>query len=306
MAVFTTFSEAALERFLVMFDRGELQSVEPIEAGIENSNYFVRLVNGEFRAEYVLTITETLGFDEVGFFNDLLVQLARAHLPVPVPEATLDGMYTAIFCGKPTWLFPRLAGSHPSQVNTVQCQTIGDALARLHEAAGNARYTRDNPYNAGWLRATFDARRSKLGPRDQEMLAGIADEYTALADTGNLPMGTIHGDLFRDNALFHGDTLTGIIDFYHACTDYLVQDVAITLNDWCTDDTGGLDESRYKAMLEGYESVRPLTAEEHAGLPQFRRAGAMRFVLTRLLSDSGAGHLKDPEEFLRIARGLVF
>ena len=304
MAVFTTFSDAALERYLVMFDIGELETCTPIEGGIENSNYFVTLVHDEVAIEFVLTITEDLGFDEVPFFNELFSRLDRAGLPVPVPQETLDGMKSTIFCGKSAWLFPRLPGSHPARVTDSQCRTIGEALAALHEAAHSARYSRENPYPATWARQVLDAQQHKLTAADQEMLAGFLDEYEALSAMIDLPRGIIHGDLFRDNALFEGESLTGIIDFYHACEDFLVQDIAITINDWCTDETGTMDAARAGALLAGYESVRTLTEAERKQLPAFQRAGAMRFILTRLLSGGEGTPLKDPEEFLRIARQL--
>lgn len=303
MATFTTFSESALERYLVMFNMGELAACEPIQAGIENSNYYVTLKRGDLVLEFVLTITENLSFDEVGFFNDLLTLLAKAGLPVPMPERTLDGMYSTIFCGKPTWLFPRLPGHHPEVATEAQCKAIGVALAKMHEAGARARYHRANPYDAQWLGETFSNLRNRLGKEDQALFERILCEYEELADSDDLPKGIIHGDLFRDNVLFTDDRLTGIIDFYHACDDFLVQDLAICINDWCTTSTGELDSSRFDAMVEGYESIRPLTSTEQSALPKFRRAAAMRFVLTRFLSGDESGHLKDPDEFLRIARG---
>lgn len=304
MAAFTTFSTAALERYLVMFDIGDLHTFEAIETGIENSNYFVTLIAGDETYDFVLTITENLTFEEVPFFNDLLAQLARSGLPVPVPERTLDGMSSTIFCGKPAWLFPKLPGAHPVEVTPGQCATIGRALAQLHGGAGAARYTRDNPYSLAWLESTLEAQSGSLDDADLAMLSRILDEYRAVAANDDLPKGIIHGDLFRDNALFDGEVLTGIIDFYHACEDFLVQDLAITLNEWCTDSEGREDEARYTALMNGYESVRPLTGEERALLPAFRRSGAMRFILTRLLSGDEDGHLKDPEEYLSVARKL--
>ncbi|HKI75452.1 MAG TPA: homoserine kinase [Pseudomonadales bacterium] len=306
MAAFTTFSDAALERYLMMFDMGELEKYEPIEGGIENSNYYVTLQgdsdSDSGAREFVLTITEGMGFDDVPFFNELFRQLDSTGLPVPVPERTLDGMASTIFCGKPAWLFPRLPGIHPTEPTPEQCETIGAALARLHEGAASARYSRHNSYDAAWAKSTLEAIGSALSTQDHAMLQSILAEYAQFADA-DLPRGIIHGDLFRDNTLFDAGRLTGIIDFYHACDDFLVQDVAITVNDWCTNPDGSIDDVRCAAMIDGYESVRALTEAEVSALPAFRRAGAMRFVLTRLLSGDAEGHLKDPEEFLRIARG---
>ncbi|MCB1691326.1 MAG: homoserine kinase [Pseudomonadales bacterium] len=303
MAAFTTFSESALERYLVMFDIGELVRFEPITSGIENSNYFVTLEVPGDEAEFVLTITEGLTFEDVPFFNELFRILERSGLPVPVPQKTLDGMSSTIFCGKPAWLFPRLPGRHPQSVTPEQCRTIGNALARLHEGAAATRYKRANPYDLDFLTRTFTEERSRLASDDAAMLERIFEPYKALG-ADELPAGIIHGDLFRDNALFEGEELTGIIDFYHACTDFLAQDVAITINDWCTAPEGQQVPEKVAALMEGYESIRPMTSPEKAALPTLMRAGALRFILTRLLSGEDGSTLKDPEEFLRIARVL--
>ncbi|MEJ6685116.1 MAG: homoserine kinase [SAR86 cluster bacterium] len=303
MAAFTSFSESALSRYLCMFELGELVSCSPIAAGIENSNYFVNLQADDVISEYVLTINEGLSFKEAPFFSQLLSQLARAGIPVPAPKRTLDGMSSTIFCGKPTWLFPKLAGAHPQIVNYQQCHQIGQALANLHAAASGVSLTRSNPYDLAWATATVDQLSSRLAIADQQLLRTILAEHREIEHL-DLPTGIVHGDLFRDNALFIDDTLTGIIDFYHACQDNLIQDLAITVNDWCSDSNGQIDSRRKHSLIEGYESVRPLTSEEREALTSFQRVGALRFILTRLLSGEGDAYLKDPEEFLRIARQL--
>ncbi|MEX1237462.1 MAG: homoserine kinase [Pseudomonadales bacterium] len=302
MAVFTTFSRPALERYIIMFGLGELATFEAIETGIENSNYFVTLESGD---EFVLTITEHLGFEDVPFFNELFAQLTRSGLPVPDPARTLDGMTSTIFCGKPAWLFPKLPGGHPLMPDSGQCQTIGGALARLHAAAVSTRYKRSNPYDVEWTREALHTKGELLEKGDRFLLETILAEYQELGQgSTDLPTGIIHGDLFRDNALFEGNILTGIIDFYHACEDFLVQDIAITINDWCMTAEGLTDRARMTALISGYESIRKLTNEESRTLSLFRRNAALRFTLTRLLSGDEGDHLKDPEEFLKIARSL--
>jgi len=286
-----------------MFELGDLVAHSPITAGIENSNYFVSLQVDNLTTEYVLTINEGLTFDEAPFFSQLLSQLARAGMPVPEPKRTLDGMSSTIFCGKPTWLFPKLPGTHPDIVSSHQCVEIGKALAHLHAAAETVRYSRPNPYDLTWALKTFDQVSSKLEKSDQDLLLSILVEHRKISDL-DLPMGIIHGDLFRDNSLFIDDTLTGIIDFYHACQDFLVQDIAITVNDWCSDSAGKIDSRHKQKLIEGYDTVRQLTSQEREMLMTFQRLGALRFILTRLISGEGDAHLKDPAEFLRIARQL--
>ena len=303
MAAFTTFNESALIRYLGIYGLGELKAYAPITTGIENSNYYVTLTKDLVDSDYVLTINESINFEQAPFFSRLLDQLARQGLPVPAPHRTLDGMSSTVFCGKPTWLFPRLSGNHPETVSIAQCKVVGAGLAKLHTSLQGTTLQRDNPYSSAWLEATFQENRWRLSTQDQICLDAILAEYVSLQELP-LPTGIIHGDLFRDNTLFIGDELTGVIDFYHACTDYLIQDLAISINDWCSDARGMMRENLRDSLIHGYESVRPLETQELAYLPAFQRAGAMRFMLTRFVSDVGDGPLKDPMEFLRISRHL--
>jgi len=304
MAAFTKFKEASLARYLVMYELGDLHSYEAIETGIENSNYFVRLDQDGDLTEYVLTITEALSFDEVPFFNELMTQLARSGLPVPNPCTTLDGMSSTIFCGKPTWLFPRLTGSHCDTITASQSKSIGTMLAELHQTAGELRYHRDNPYHSEWVDRTLEQVRDRLSQPDQALLNEIAADYAETAEDRELPRGIIHGDLFKDNALFVDDTLTGVIDFYHACEDFLIMDIAITVNDWCRNAAGEFCLERQAALLDGYESVRPLALQEKNTLGRFQLFAALRFTLTRLLSGEADGPLKDPAELINLARQI--
>ena len=299
MATYTTFKRESLERYLIMFELGELLDYEPITEGIENSNYFLRFDDND--SEFVLTITESLDFSEVAFFNDLLQVLAKSSLPVPQPQLTLDGMSSTIFKGKPTWLFNRLPGSHPNTTTETQCEQIGEALAKLHIGGQSARYERANAYSTTWATAALKQVEGNLAELDRHRLGQVVERYAI--EGGALPRGIIHGDLFRDNALFEGDALTGVIDFYHACEDYLIQDIAITLNDWCCD--GGEDvASKGQALIRGYESIRILENEEHKALPRFREFAAMRFALTRLLAGRTDSPVKNPREFLDLLTRL--
>ena len=303
MAAFTTFTESALERYLIMFDIGELKSWTAIETGIENSNYFVTTEKYGETLEFVLSIMEDLTFSDVPFFNTILRHLSKFGLPVPAPHQTLDGMTSTIFCGKPTFVLPKLEGQHLIEASTSHCEIIGKALAEIHVTLAAKNLERDNPYSHDWMVKTIADVQHLLEPADFQLINKIASEYSEISDLP-LPKGVIHGDLFRDNALFKDDQLTGIIDFYHACHDFLIQDVAITINDWCKDTDGLLDPERSASFIEGYETVRTLEDEEREFLPFFQRAASARFALTRLLSGEEGAHLKDPKEFLQLAISL--
>lgn len=303
MAAFTTFDEAALVRYLQMFGVGDLTRFEPIEQGIENSNYFVTVTQHEEERELVLTILENHSFDEVPFFSSLLTHLSHFGLPVPRPRPTLDGMTMTIFCGKPAMLVPRLEGSHLTAVSSEHCFRVGQLMAEIHRTLTGQPWSRQNPYNSEWMFSSIASLESLEDNRRQQLIQ-VAEQYEALEEL-SLPRGVIHGDLFTDNALFSGEEITGIIDFYHACDDFLVQDIAITINDWCKDGNGGVSTALVDKVIEGYESVRPLEAEERELLNNFQQIGAARFALTRFFSGDESGHLKDPVEFLALLDTLL-
>ena len=300
MAAFTTFSQAALERYLIMFAVGDLVSWSPVEEGIENSNYFVTTRKHGQDRKFVLTIMESLSFDDLPFFNGLLTHLFHYGLPVPAPQQTLDGMTSTIFCSKPAVLFPRLEGEHPIHATANHCTEIGKVLGEMHCALATTSLHRSNPFDTDWMIRTIDQVGHLLDESDLVLLQKMADEYAEISEL-SLPKGVIHGDLFRDNALFTGDKLTGVIDFYHACDDFLIQDITICINDWCKTPKGNIDEELGKSLLRGYESVRELEHEEKEFLTCFQRAACARFALTRLLSGDEGQHLKDPHEYILLA-----
>lgn len=304
MAAFTTFERSALERYLMIYDLGELHEYEAITAGIENSNYFVSLKNGEQLTHYVLTITEELSFEDVPFFNELMNRLVKQGIPVPHAQRTLDGMSSAIFCGKPTWLFTRLPGEHPNAIDADHCIAIGRNLAKIHVAGTNAKYGRSNPYCSDWVQKTLLKVSHRIPQEDLPLIEDLARQYSEVENLSELPKGIIHGDLFTDNALFEGNKLGGIIDFYHACNDFFIQDIAVTVNDWCKTSSGQIDDSLKASLLEGYQSERKITEEEGKHLPLFQQFAALRFALTRFLSGTEDAPLKDPYEILTILRQL--
>ncbi|MFT4711808.1 MAG: homoserine kinase type II, partial [Candidatus Azotimanducaceae bacterium] len=185
------------------------------------------------------------------------------------------------------------------------CRIIGKLLADIHAASNTANYDRANPYHNEWSWETLEAKKGELANTDYSMLEETLRLHAkVLSNPLDLPRGIIHGDLFMDNTMFEGDKLTGVIDFYHACEDYLIQDVSIALLVWCTDADGTVNQSLSQSLLTGYESVRAFTEDEKNLLPVFCRSAASRFALTRLISGEGQGYLKDPQEFLNILRRL--
>jgi len=305
MAVFTSFSKEQLERYLVMFRLGDLVLYDPIHEGTENSNYFVGLTLDGVETEYVLTLFESLGFADLPYFSQLMTGLHHYKLPVPSPITTLDGMTTTIFCGKPAILFPRLPGAHVMDPDEHHCRIIGAALAKLHTTDLPRDLCRENVFNLSWFKSCRDELHSFFDHSDYQLLCRVVDEYEDFLNThgAELPKGIIHGDLFKDNALFADGKLTGLIDFYHSCNDYLTLDLSIAINDWCHDTHQRLLPGLYHALLSGYTNGRTLSEEELLSLPILLRVAAAKFWIRRSLLAQKGEQQRDPEEFKRILTG---
>ncbi len=300
MSVFTSIDRLELEAFLQDYALGGLRGFEGIPSGIENTNYFVSTDSGE----YVLTLFEKLPAKELPFFLDLTAFLADRQIPCPRPIRRRAGPYLAHLKGKPAALVQRLYGRSLEHPAVGDCAAVGRVLAQLHVAGAGFPKQRENDHGLSWRKKTAHALTGRLPAEDDELLQNELYFQDSYGFPG-LPRGLIHADLFRDNVLFEDGALRGIIDFYYACTDTLLFDVAVTVNDWCSGAGGELDETRARGLLRAYHAVRPLSAEERGAWAIMLRAAAARFWLSRLydLHFPRAGeitHSKDPEVFKRI------
>ena len=299
MSVFTTVTSEQLRCWLHDYPVGELRDLQGIAAGITNTNYFVTTDSGR----YVLTLFEKNAAEDLPYFLDLMTHLAERGIPCPRPMRNRVAASLAMLNGKPASLVSCLPGRDIEQPTLVQCAEVGRAMAQMHVAGLSFPGRMENPRGSAWREATAT---SVLGVLDAEERRMLQDEmaYQTKLDTGGLPHGVIHADLFRDNVLFEGERLGGIIDFYYACNDILLYDVAIAVNDWC-ESGQGIEAARLQAMLQAYHDVRPLSEAERMAWPGLLRRAALRFWLSRLydLHNPQAGeltHAKDPQQFRRI------
>lgn len=282
MAVFTQVPLKDAHTLVQRLQLGELQALRGIEGGIENTNYFVTTDQGEF----VLTLFERLTAEQLPFYLHLMKHLAHAGIPVPDPRPDQHGEILHRVCGKPAALVNRLQGKSQLAPQAVHCAAVGDMLARMHLAGRDYERQQPNLRGLPWWNETVPVVLPYLAPEQATLLqselayqnhVAASSAYTAL------PRGPVHADLFRDNVMFDGDTLTGFFDFYFAGVDTWMFDLAVCLNDWCIDlATGHHDTSRAEAMLRAYQAVRPLIAAERELLNAMLRAGALRFWISRL------------------------
>ncbi|MDH5649090.1 MAG: homoserine kinase [Gammaproteobacteria bacterium] len=300
MSVYTVISQADLKQFLSHYGQGDLVGFEGISSGIENTNYFVDTDNGRF----VLTIFEHHTSDELPFFLDLTAFLSEHDIPCAHPVADKKGAYLRQLKSKPAALVQRLAGRSLDKPAPDHCAQVGEVLARMHVAGQQFDQYRTNVRGPNWWHQTAKALEDHIDGEDLDILREEIS-YQDQFRNNNLPKGIIHADLFRDNVLFEGDGLCGLIDFYYACTDILLYDVAVVINDWCTQADGSLDAARTKPLLAAYQRIRPLEQAEKSAYPAMLRAAALRFWLSRLYDlhfprEGEITHTKDPQVFKRI------
>jgi homoserine kinase type II len=306
MAVYTDVADDELRAFVALYDIGEVLSCKGIAEGVENSNFLVATERGNF----ILTLYEKrVTREDLPFFIALMDHLAHRGVACPTPLRGRDGIALRELCGRPAAMVTFLAGMWPRRIQPFHCAGVGRALAALHNAGIGFPMARMNDLSvAGWRRL-FEACRKRAGEVQPGLAEELADELSVLERCWprDLPVGVIHADLFPDNVFFRDRDVSGLIDFYFACTDFFAYDLAVCLNAWCFEGDGSLNVTKTRLLLDGYRRARPLAPEELAALPILARGSALRFLLTRLFDwlNQPQGALvrpKDPLEFLRKLR----
>ena len=307
MSVFTSVSIQQLNVWLQDYAIGELIELKGISSGITNTNYFVTTS----QSRYVLTLFEQNTLEELPYFIDLMSHLAAHGVPCPQPIADKAGVSLHMLNGRPATLISCLTGQDVEVPNVTQCAAVGTVLAQMHIAGQSfdrpsSHQHSHNSRGADWRTKTAQQVMPHLIAADQQLLQNELAFQNAL-DTTQLAMGVIHADLFRDNVLFDGDKIGGLIDFYYAYHGVLAYDLAITVNDWCVHADGRLDAPRLNAMLQAYQAVRPFSQAEHEAWPSLLRIAALRFWLSRLYDQiyPQAGeltHAKNPDQFKNILK----
>jgi len=277
MSVYTSIDKPQLEAFLLDYPVEKLIEFKGIEAGITNSNFFVTTQN----REYVLTIVEHETASDVEWFMQLLGFLHQSHIPCAEPIIANTNQYTQILADKPATLVAKLIGHEKVSVHADDCYEIGSVLAKLHVSCKDYPSQRSDSRGQPWHQQTTDKVSSRLSKEDKRLLTSKMNEgYIDKLNT--LPGSVIHADLFRDNVLFDKGRISGIIDFYYACSDCMLYDLAIVFNDWCRCDDKTIDTLRARALFNGYEKIRTLQSTEKAAWPQAVQRAALRFWLSRL------------------------
>lgn len=307
MAVYTEVSDDELATFIANYDIGEVLSLKGIAEGVENTNFLLHTEKGF----YILTLYEKrVKQEDLPFFIGLMEHLALNGLTCPQPVRNRKGEALGHLAGRTAALVTFLDGMSVRRPEARHCAMVGEALARVHLSSAHFDMKRPNALSVeGWAQLVDHALL-----RAHEVMAGLDEEIkTELAFLRahwphDLPVGIIHADLFPDNVFFLGGHLSGLIDFYFACTDALSYDLAICLNAWCFEADHSFNITKGTALIEGYQRLRPLSVAERDAFPLLARGAAFRFMMTRLVDwlNQPVGALVRPKNPLEYYKKLRF
>ena len=302
MAVYTEVGDEDLIAFIAEYDLGDVVSCKGIAEGVENTNYLLQTTLGQ----YILTLYEKrVKESDLPFFLGLIEHLAAQEVSCPVPLHGRDGKALRQLCDRPAAMVSFRDGMWTRRIKPGHCSALGAALAQLHVAGDSYPVERPNALSVQAWRPLFNA----CAARADTVSPGLSTILTRELDhleshwPEDLPTGVCHADLFPVNVFFIGGDLSGIIDFYFACTDFFAYDLAICLNAWCFERDNSFNITKARLMLSRYRTVRPFSDAEVQALPLLARGSALRFLLTRLYDwlhhpEGALVQPKDPLDYL--------
>lgn len=307
MAVYTEISDAEITALLQSYTIGNLLALEGIAEGVENSNFFLRTTEGT----YILTIYEKrVNPKDLPFFLELMHHLSRHNIPCPTPVADKQGNVLQTLKGRSAAIVSFLQGKSIKQIRNHHLEDLGKQLARMHLAGTQFPMQRTNNFSLEFWQTTFEAVESRADEVTPGLAKEIRQQLAWLQSNWpkHLPSGVIHADLFPDNVFFEHDRISGLIDFYFACNDFLAYDLAICMNSWCFEGHGELNVTKARTLVAAYNSVRPLTAIELHAMPILASGAAMRFLISRLYDwlNRVEGALVTPKNPLEYLKKLRF
>lgn len=309
MAVYTQLSAESLAALIAHYDVGELVSAKGIAEGVSNSNWLIETTGSAANGNrFILTMYERrIDVTELPFFLGLLDHLSAKGAPVPRTIHDRHGAASREVDGKAIALIDFLPGVSVDHPTPAQARNVGAVLAQMHEAAQDYSARRSNDLGpAISVQVLAQCGEQALASIDPDLPDALAQaKRIAAAWPKDLPSSIIHSDLFPDNVLMLGETVSGLIDFYFACHDAMAYDLAVTHAAWSFGDEGRTYRPEIgQALMQGYESVRQLEEKERLALPVLAQGAAMRFISSRAQDwiETPADALvtrKDPMDFMR-------
>lgn len=304
MSVYTSVNIEELKAWLQDYALDDLTDYQGIKSGITNTNYFLMTAHDRF----VLTLFEKNTIEDLPYFVGLMSHLAEHSFLCPKPIFKRDGRALSILNNKPALIVTYLEGKEIIKPEVNHCAAVGRSLAELHVKSADFEAQQQNTRDINWIKKIADSLFNLL-PQDESRFLKEEILYQEKQNY-KIPKSTIHGDLFRDNVLFLNDEVSGFIDFYYACTDYLILDVAIAVNDWCVNDDGSFDKARLNAFLDAYKKIRLFNEDEDRAWNDMLRLASLRFWVSRLndfyyVKEGELTYTKDPNHFKKILKQRI-
>ncbi len=303
MAVYTNVSDEQLNAFLSNYEVGTPTAFKGIAEGVENTNFL--LVTDQGR--YILTLYEKrVNEHDLPFFLELIDHLAKGGISCPTPLHDKEGRSLQTCAGRPAALFTFLDGMSVRRPTAHHCGELGKAMAEFHLSGSTFQQQRQNSFSVKGMQQFYKDIEGDVNSIEPDLRQLIEEElnYIETHWPEGLPAGIIHADLFPDNVFFLNNEISGLIDFYFACSDFFIFDLAITLNAWCFEPDLSFNVTKASRLLEAYSRSRPIDKAEITALPVVSRAAALRFLLTRthdwlVINEGALVAKKDPKEYIR-------
>ena len=300
MSVYTKINHNEMNQHLNKYSIGSVISLTGISDGIENTNYLLKTDQNEF----IFTIFENLNNDNIADYLSFMNHLNNRKLLCPKVMKSKDNELFIEIKGKPSAIIEKLSGKSIVRTDDTHCSHIGELLANFHNYGKDFKIELINTRDINWCINSFK-KLSDVITTDQSQLINRAINIQKEFLKQKLPIGTIHADLFRDNVLFNKGVVSGMIDFYYSYKGALIYDLAVVVNDWCSDVNGKIILSKYESLISSYNTNRPITKEENIFWRHALISAALRFYLSRLLDlhypkIGEMTHVKDPLVFENI------
>jgi len=300
MSVYTKINHNEMNQHLNKYSIGSVISLTGISDGIENTNYLLKTDQNEF----IFTIFENLNNDNIADYLSFMNHLNNRKLLCPKVMKSKDNELFIEIKGKPSAIIEKLSGKSIVRTDDTHCSHIGELLANFHNYGKDFKIELINTRDINWCINSFK-KLSDVITTDQSQLINRAINIQKEFLKQKLPIGTIHADLFRDNVLFNKGVVSGMIDFYYSYKGALIYDLAVVVNDWCSDVNGKIILSKYESLISSYNTNRHITKEENIFWRHALISAALRFYLSRLLDlhypkIGEMTHVKDPLVFENI------
>jgi len=306
MAIYTKISSKNIRSIEKKYNLGKIIRFKGIKKGIENTNYLLITKDKKF----ILTLFEKrVQKKDLPFFMNLMDKLGKYKINCPKPQRGKNGSFLIKIKNKTGSIVSFVEGKDKLKLNPINCYEIGKNVAKLHIASKKIKLYRKNSLSLKeWPKLL-----NKIGNKSKIISPSLnslmKNSFSRIKNEWpkNLPYGIIHADLFIDNIFFKKNKFHGYIDFYFACNDFLMYEIAICINALCFDKKNNkfiFNKKKSTNLIKGYSKIRKFSEKEKKSLNVLCKGAALRYLLTRTYDylntpKSAVIKIKNPREYIQ-------